>query len=61
MTQMPETAAHLYSMREFLGLEVDEICKEVGITSSNCWVILHRARMILRICLQQRWLGEVTA
>jgi RNA polymerase sigma-70 factor (ECF subfamily) len=58
MTRMPETTARVYSMREFLGLEVAEICKELDITSSNCWVILHRARMILRLCLQQRWFGE---
>lgn len=55
MTKMPEATARIYSMREFLDLEVDEICKEVGITPSNCGVILHRARMILRVCLQHRW------
>jgi RNA polymerase sigma-70 factor (ECF subfamily) len=58
MTRMPAATARVYSMREFLGLEVAEICKELDITSSNCWVILHRARMILRLCLQQRWFGE---
>lgn len=58
MTKMPEATARIYSMREFLDLEVDEICKEVGITTSNCWVILHRARMILRVCLQHRWFEQ---
>lgn len=55
MENMPEATARIFSMREFLGLEVSEICKELEISSSNCWVILHRARMSLRICLQQRW------
>lgn len=55
MNNMPEATARVFSMREFLGLDVDEICKELEITTSNCWVILHRARMSLRICLQQRW------
>lgn len=55
MTKLPDTTARVFSMREFLGLEVEEICKELTITSSNCWVILHRARMHLRLCLQQRW------
>lgn len=58
INRMPEATARVFSMREFLGFEVTEICKEVGISSSNCWVILHRARMILRLCLQQRWFGE---
>lgn len=55
MNNMPEATARVFSMREFLGLEVGEISKELEITTSNCWVILHRARMSLRICLQQRW------
>jgi RNA polymerase sigma-70 factor (ECF subfamily) len=55
MTKLPPATARVFSMREFLELEVDEICKELGITSSNCWVILHRARMSLRLCLEQHW------
>lgn len=54
MTRMPEATARVFFMRELLGLEVDDICKELAITASNCWVILHRARMSLRLCLQQR-------
>lgn len=54
-SKMPEATARVFFMRELLGLETDEICKELGITTSNCWVILHRARMSLRLCLQQRW------
>jgi RNA polymerase sigma-70 factor (ECF subfamily) len=29
----------------------------LSITSNNCWVLLYRARMALRTCLQQRWFG----
>lgn len=42
-------------MREFLGFETDEICKELALSASNCWVILHRARMALRLCLESQW------
>lgn len=48
----------VFMMREILGLETEEICKELGITSSNCWVLLHRARLGLRECLSLRWFGE---
>lgn len=34
----------------------EEICKELGITSSNYWVILHRAKVQLRACLEKHWL-----
>jgi RNA polymerase sigma-70 factor (TIGR02943 family) len=59
MTKLPEAGARVFSMREFLGLEVDEICKELAIKQSNCWVLLHRARMHLRLCLQKRWFEKV--
>lgn len=55
MTQLPEATARVFTMREMLGFETGDICKELGISSSNCWVILHRARMSLRLCLQHRW------
>lgn len=48
----------VFMMREILGLETEEICKELGISTSNCWVLLHRARLGLRECLSRRWFGE---
>jgi RNA polymerase sigma-70 factor (ECF subfamily) len=50
--------ARVFMMREFLGLETDEICKELAISASNCWVLLHRARLGLRECLGRRWFAE---
>jgi RNA polymerase sigma-70 factor (TIGR02943 family) len=35
----------------------DTICKELGITPSNLWVILHRARLKMRDCLEKKWLN----
>ena len=42
-------------MREVMGIETAEICKELAITATNCWVLLYRARMSLRACLEERW------
>ena len=53
--QLPAQLARVFYMREFLGLETDEICKEMSITATNCWVMLYRARMGLRECLETRW------
>ena len=39
-------------MREHLGLELKEICQELDISDNNAWVIMHRARMQLRKCLE---------
>jgi len=35
----------------------DTICKELGITSSNLWVMLHRARLRMRDCMEKKWLN----
>lgn len=58
---VPAKPGRVFMMREILGLETDEICKELGISSSNCWVLLHRARLGLRECLSRRWFGEKQA
>ncbi|MCK6409278.1 MAG: sigma-70 family RNA polymerase sigma factor [Thauera sp.] len=55
MNKLPEHIARVYTMRELLELDTAEICAELGITRSNCFVILHRARLGLRECLENRW------
>ncbi len=47
--------ARIFMMREWLEYETGEICKELGITSTNCFVMLYRARMRLRECLEMNW------
>jgi RNA polymerase sigma-70 factor (TIGR02943 family) len=52
---LPERWARAFTMREVLELEVGEICKTLGISENHCFVMLHRARMKLRVLLEQRW------
>ncbi|MDZ4255013.1 MAG: sigma-70 family RNA polymerase sigma factor [Sulfuritalea sp.] len=59
LDHLPEKTARVFMMREFLGFETGEICKETGISASNCWVVLHRARMGLRACLEDSWFAGV--
>ncbi len=61
LDHLPAKTARVFMMREFLGLETDEICKETGMSTSNCWVVLHRARMGLRTCLETRWFAGAGA
>jgi len=58
LRNLPEKAARAFMMREHMGLETAEICKELAITPTNCWVLLHRARLALRECLQVNWFGS---
>ena len=55
MEHLPPTQGRVFMMREWLELGTDEICKELAITSTNLWVLLHRARLRLRDCLQLGW------
>jgi RNA polymerase sigma-70 factor (ECF subfamily) len=55
---MPARTARVFTMREVLELSTEEICKELGITTTNCWVMLHRARLSLRECLELKWFGR---
>lgn len=55
LKRLPENTARVFMMREFLELDTDEICTELAITTSNCHVILHRARNGLRQCLEMNW------
>jgi RNA polymerase sigma-70 factor (ECF subfamily) len=58
--RLPPNIGRIFMMREWLELETDEICKELAISSSNCWVMLYRARMRLRECLELNWFGTPT-
>jgi RNA polymerase sigma-70 factor, ECF subfamily len=57
LTQLPPATARVFMMREVLELESGEICKELAITTTNLWVIMYRARMSLRLCLEKNWFG----
>jgi RNA polymerase sigma-70 factor (ECF subfamily) len=53
--KLPGQQGRLFMMREWLELDTDEICKELSISPTNLWVMLHRARLRLRDCLQAGW------
>jgi RNA polymerase sigma-70 factor (TIGR02943 family) len=55
--KLPKQLGRVFLMREWLELETEEICKELSVTPTNLWVMLHRARLRLRECLQLNWFG----
>jgi RNA polymerase sigma-70 factor (ECF subfamily) len=48
-------------MREFLDLEMDEICTELQMTANHCSVLIYRARLRLRTCLTEKGLTREDA
>jgi len=55
---LPERQADVFALREMDELGTEEICKDLEITASNLWVLLHRARLRLAICMKSRWEQE---
>jgi RNA polymerase sigma-70 factor, ECF subfamily len=58
LEKLPPNTARVFVMREVMDLTSEEICKELSITSTNLWVILYRARIVLRQCLEQNWFAS---
>jgi RNA polymerase sigma-70 factor (ECF subfamily) len=57
---LPDALRRAFSLREIDGMKTDEICKILNITSTNLWVMLHRARGRLRDCLDNTWFKNDT-
>ena len=54
-SKMPRKMATVFTLRELDGLDSQEICSMLSISDKNLWVMLHRARMALRRCLEINW------
>lgn len=54
---LPDRQAQVFTLTEVDGLSTEELCKALSAQPSNVWVMLHRARLRLRECLEQRWFG----
>ncbi|TRX66144.1 sigma-70 family RNA polymerase sigma factor [Carboxylicivirga sp. M1479] len=52
---LPEKWASCFILRVMDEMKGEEVCKELNITSSNMWVMLHRARLQLRDCVEKSW------
>ena len=55
---LPTRQAAVFTLRMLEGVEAEVVCKELGMTSTNLWVLLHRARIRLRSCLESHWFGK---
>ena len=55
LENLPGNQARVFMMREIIGLDAHEICATVNITDTNLGVMMYRARIRLRECLENRW------
>ena len=52
--KLPEKWKGIITSKYFKEEKADRISKEFDVTSSNLWVIIHRAKLLLRECLEQK-------
>ncbi|MBL9174889.1 MAG: sigma-70 family RNA polymerase sigma factor [Verrucomicrobiales bacterium] len=55
--KLPERVARVFLLREVDDISSEEICRTLNISPNNLWVMLHRARLALRRCLEMNWFG----
>ncbi len=57
--RLPPRLAQLFILRELDGMESEEICKMLAIsTLNNFWVMMSRVRVQLRYCLDANWFNQ---
>ncbi len=56
LSLLPEKWRAVFVLKVMEEINSDEVCKEIGCSASNLWVILHRARLKLRECIETKWL-----
>lgn len=57
LSKLPPRMATAFALREIDDMSTEEICATLNITTSNFWVMLHRARTHLRQCLEVNYMG----
>lgn len=55
MKKLPEQWFSALQLKYLKEIDGKVICQELGITPSNFWQILHRAKLQLRGCLENNW------
>lgn len=56
MQKLPALWLSVFTMKHMDDESTDVICAELKVTSANFWVIIHRAKLNLRACLQKNWI-----
>ncbi|MES2006179.1 MAG: sigma-70 family RNA polymerase sigma factor [Bacteroidota bacterium] len=56
--KLQEVQRAVFSMKYLEDLDSAQICKALGLTSSNYWVLIHRAKLQLRACLEKNWINS---
>lgn len=56
MENLPQKWKFAVTSKYLTDKKAEEICQELEITLSNYWQIVHRAKLLLKNCLEKKWL-----
>ncbi|MBN8836951.1 MAG: sigma-70 family RNA polymerase sigma factor [Sphingobacteriia bacterium] len=54
--KLQEMQQRVFVLKYLEDLETEEICKLLNISTSNYWVLIHRAKLQIRACLEKNWI-----
>ncbi|MDX8395314.1 MAG: sigma-70 family RNA polymerase sigma factor [Mariprofundaceae bacterium] len=57
ISKLPAKQQDVFRLRELTGEDTDYICKTCDISPTHLHVLIHRARVALRLCLEHHWFG----
>lgn len=57
LKKLNELQRMAFVMKHMDDVDTADICKELEITASNYWVIIHRAKLQLRKCMESQWIN----
>jgi len=55
IANLPAKAASVFKLKNLQNYDSEQICKDLGISKSNYWVLTHRARLQMRECMESKW------
>ncbi|MBN9297229.1 MAG: sigma-70 family RNA polymerase sigma factor [Filimonas sp.] len=55
ISKMPSKLIPVFIAKFIDNEDAETICKELNVSSSNYWVIIHRAKVLMRKCLEKNW------
>jgi RNA polymerase sigma-70 factor (ECF subfamily) len=56
LQKLPALWMSVFTMKHIDEESTETICSELKVSAGNFWVIIHRAKVNLRACLQKNWI-----
>ncbi|OWK47020.1 sigma-70 family RNA polymerase sigma factor [Fimbriiglobus ruber] len=58
MGKLPRRLHDAFALRYLDERGAEDVCEDMGLTTTNLWVMLHRARLKMWQCLSENWFGH---